>query len=418
VPHVFGSQRGRGLPTCLACRRICGCPMLALAEGCAFVSVYAFESGRRQILAVWPSGVGSTAQPVVSLPSAVAESGASELCVALSTLSEAVWATYARPASAAVDDDERSRREGERDSRDRVAEALSDPNLPDEFGMLIVSYSPVEESAHQLGRLLHGLGDAALAEAVVADVSAEIDAVVRAELGDLSGRAAQATALDRLDVSPVQVVAADDLLRADPLGAGLLTALVDPAAACVAAVRWLAAAAMVAADAADIEAADVFAEADNIEPVSVPVPSEVVALIVDDDVDAREVVLDLLRTAVAAGDGIILDPRQVLADVDELDEVIRGLPLGEQQEARDVGSIRATELDPRRPARDLLEHLLDGIASCRLLFAEVDEDFDEADQESDLDSADDLDPATESERRDRIAEKFADLVRVQVASNP
>lgn len=40
--------------------------------------------------------------------------------------------------------------------------------------------------------------------------------------------------------------------------------------------------------------------------------------------------------------------------------------------------VRATLLDPRRPARDLLEHLLDGIASCRLLFTEYADDEPEA----------------------------------------
>jgi hypothetical protein len=71
--------------------------------------------------------------------------------------------------------------------------------------------------------------------------------------------------------------------------------------------------AVVAGEAAEIDAADVFAEADNIEPVSVAVPAEVVAQIVNDETDPRSVVLDLLRTAIAAGDGVILDLAQVLA---------------------------------------------------------------------------------------------------------
>jgi hypothetical protein len=263
-----------------------------LAGGFAFVSVYAFEPGGRRVLAVWPTGVGSLAQPVLVLRASVPESQAGELCAALTALSQAVWATYALPASAAVDDDELSRREQERESRDLVLEALGAPNLPDDFGMLVVPYIAVEESAHRLGRLLHDFGDLALTEAVVAEVAVEITAVTSAELGDLSGRAGQATALDRLDVSRLQVAAADDLLRADPLGSDLLTALVDPAAACLAAAYWLAAAAVVAAGIADLDAADVFAEADNIEAVSVAVPTEVVARIVDDETDARVVVLD------------------------------------------------------------------------------------------------------------------------------
>jgi hypothetical protein len=356
------------------------------------VSVYALEPGGRQVLAVWPAGVGSLAQPVLFLPPSVPEALASELCAALTALSKSLWATYARPDSAAADDDERSRREQEQDGRDRVLEALRVPNLPDEFGVLVVSHIVVEESAHQLGRLLHGLGDLALTEAVAADVAAELAAVTSAELGDLSGRAGQATALDRLDVSPVQVAAADQVLRADPLGVGLLTALVDPTAACVAAARWLAAAAMVAADVADLEAADVFAEADSIEAVSVAVPAEVVARIVDDGADARVVVLDLLRNAVAVGDGVILDLPRVVA----------------QQQAMGADQVRATELDPRRPARDLLEHLLSGIAACFLVYA----DFDDSDGGFELE--DDPDPG--SARRDRMANDFADLVRAQAAS--
>jgi hypothetical protein len=37
--------------------------------------------------------------------------------------------------------------------------------------------------------------------------------------------------LDRLDMSPLQVAAADEMLRTDPLGGELLSAAVDPAAA-------------------------------------------------------------------------------------------------------------------------------------------------------------------------------------------
>jgi hypothetical protein len=150
-------------------------------------------------------------------------------------------------------------------------------------------------------------------------------------------------------VSPVQVAAADELLRADPLGGQLLSAAVDPAAACVAAAHWLAAAAVVAADASGNTPSGVFAEADDIQPVSVDVPTLVVEQIVDAAVPPREVVLGLLRTAVADGDGEVADGR---------DEALAG------------ARVRAVMVNPRRPVRDLLEHLLDGIASCRLLYEE------------------------------------------------
>jgi len=313
------------------------------------VSAYAFDPDRRHVVVVWPATVGSLAHVIVDLDATVADEDAGALCGALSRLSQALWDTYVRPASAADDDDERERRAHERQQLDIVVAALREPNLADGSGALIVSYSTVEESAHRLGRVLARVGDAALVEAVAADVQLEIDAVMRAELGDLSGRAVQAVALDRLDVSPVQVAAADELLRADPLGGQLLSAAVDPAAACVATAHWLAAAAVVAADASGNTPSGVFAEADDIQPVSVDVPTLVVEQIVDAAVPPREVVLGLLRTAVAAGDGEVADGRD---------------------EAPAAARVRAAIVNPRRPARDLLEHLLDGIASCRLLYEE------------------------------------------------
>ncbi|TDB76185.1 hypothetical protein [Micromonospora sp. KC723] len=86
--------------------------------------------------------------------------------------------------------------------------------------------------------MLHQLADAALTDAVAAEVDVEVGAVRRAELGGLSGRAEQAASLDRLDASPVQVSAADELLRASPRGGELLSAAADPAASCVAAAHW------------------------------------------------------------------------------------------------------------------------------------------------------------------------------------
>ena len=372
------------------------------------MSVYAFDSGQRQLMVVWPAGVGSAARSVAAIPIDLADSRVSELCAALTMLSDTIWATYVRPPSAAVNDEERGHREAERAGRDQVLATLRSPNLVDDFGILSVSYVAIEEAAHRLARTLLGIGDPTLTETIIADVVAELDAVTNAELGDLSDRAAQATALDRLDVSPVQVAAADDLLRADLLGPGLLTALIDPAAACVAAARWLVAAAVVAAEAVEIDAASVFAEADDIEPVSGAVPAEVVAQIVDDETDPRSVVLDLLRTAVAAGDGVILDLSQLLAQ----HRGQLGLSTEEQSEVAGPTSVRATELDPRRPARDLLEHLLDGIAACHLLYAEYDDDPDEP---RDDDRNDEPNPDAEASRRDRTAEEFTQLVRARAA---
>ncbi|WP_405094482.1 hypothetical protein [Micromonospora sp. NBC_01412] len=85
-------------------------------------------------------------------------------------------------------------------------------------------------------------------------------------------------------------------------------------------------------------------------------------------------VMDLLRAAVAAGEGVIVDPEAVAADYARIQSLVVGLSAGQQAEVLASEPVRATLLDPRRPARDLLEHLLDGIASCRLLFSEYADD--------------------------------------------
>jgi hypothetical protein len=383
-------------------------------EGFPLVSVYAFDPDRREVVVVWPASVGSFAQVVAQFGADVSEEGAGSLCAALSRLSEALWDTYVRPASATEDGQERSGREYERAQFEGVAATLRQPNLPDDSGLMVVSYSPVEESAHRLGRVLHRLADSALTEAVVAEVQVELDAVTRVELGDLSGRAVQAATLDRLDASPLQVAAADDLLRADPLGGGLLSAAIDPAAACVAAAHWLAAAAVVAGEAAGNSPGGVFAEADDIQAVSVRVPTLVVERLEDEGLPPRRVVLDLLRTAVAAGDGEIADLPGVLVERARFEELVQRLPADQRDETLAAEPVRATLLDPRRPARDLLEHLLDGIASCHLLYAEyaAEDDVDFADEDDEADTDDDADAL----RREEIAEEFAELVRDHAAA--
>lgn len=372
-------------------------------EGLLPMSLYAFDPDRRVVVVVWAAPVGSLARVVGSIPSAASDEDAGSVCATLTRLSEALWDTYVRPASAAVDERELTRREAERQRFDAVVAAVRRPNLADDSGSLVVSYSRVEKSAHRLGGALRTLADPALVDAVVADVEVEVDAVIRAELGDLSGRAVQAVAVDRLDVSPIQVAAADELLRTDPLGGTLLAAAVDPAAACVAAAHWLAAAAVVAADQSGGAPGGVFADADDIQPVSIDVPSVVVERIIDGEEPPHEVVLGLLRVAVAAGEGRIADLPGIVAERAELEEVVQRLPADKRERALASAPVRATLLDPRRPARDLLEHLLDGINSCWLL-------YDESSDETDGGFGD---AAADAGR----GEEFAELVRERAAAD-
>jgi hypothetical protein len=76
------------------------------------------------MVVVWPASVGSLAHVVAQLGADVSEERAGSLCAALSGLSEALWDTYVRRASATEDEQERSRREHEREQFDDVVEAL------------------------------------------------------------------------------------------------------------------------------------------------------------------------------------------------------------------------------------------------------------------------------------------------------
>lgn len=325
------------------------------------------------IVAVWPAGVGHRATTVCSQPTDVQESFAAELCDGLTRLSQALWQSYAASPDdeddvAAVDLRERG------EDMSAVVDALHDPHLPDGTGAVLVSYHPLVEAAHNLGRLLHSAGDAELSAAIAAEVTAEINAVERASLGDLADRAVQAVGLDRADPSPVQVAAADGILCDQPLGDVRLWTSVDPAASCVAAVHWLAAAAEVAGDAVGVVPQEVFAFVDDIEAVSVQVPSLVVAAVLDEGIAPRRVVVDLLVAALKAGDGCIPDPAGLIAAVDAARDQVGRLPAPQRDRALSALLDRVTVLDPRRPGRDLLEHLLDGLNSCLLAFSQSDEE--------------------------------------------
>ena len=103
----------------------------------------------------------------------------------------------------------------------------------------------------------------------------------------------------------------------------------------------------------------------------------------------RSVVLDLLKVAVPGGDGAIADLPGVLAERARFEEILQRVPPDRRDATRAAEPARTTLLDPRRPARDLLEHLLDGIASCHLIYAECAEDDDDLDEEDDFGDSDD-----------------------------
>ncbi|WP_254858465.1 hypothetical protein [Protofrankia sp. BMG5.30] len=331
-------------------------------------------------------------------------------------LAAAAWRTYTHPASATPS--LRVGSEGWRRASDRTAFAsvlavIRRPHLPHN-GTLLQSYVIVEEAAHRVGRALHAIGNQNLAEQILADVSAELDAVEQAERGDLSGRARQAIALTRADASPLQVAAADVLLADNPFGDSRLFTEVEPTAAAVAAAHWLHVAATVTARQTGLDPTQVLVEADNIEALPHESPTVVLEHITAGQT-ARLAVLQLIAEAMVVAEGGIPDLDVLLAAVESA--YARAEAFGEQAEELREALMprRLTPLDPTRPATDLLEDLIAGIHGCWLLYRDY------ADIESDivaLSGVDDPDGDSTGDElvEERITTAFLDQIRVEAAS--
>ena len=330
---------------------------------------YAVDQDNNALFRIWATGRGQRASVLGRFPDAVAEQQQLQLAATLTSLSEALWRCYTHPASATDDQELNSegwRRQQTREAFNEVIASVEAPNLPDEDGSLLVSYDPVEERAHQVGRALHAINDATLIEAVTSDVAAEIQAVESAERGDLSGRALQAVVLSRADASPIQVAAADTMLKQDLLAGDRLFLDLDPTAASVAAAHWLKAAADVVADVSGMPATQVLSAADDIEALPVETPSEVLELF-DFSSTAYRIVVEMVSDAMLVAEGVVSDLGALLVQHD-----------GEEDGDNDgPAPARLTPLDPQRPALDLLEDLLTGIRGCRLLYGEYVEANDE-----------------------------------------
>jgi hypothetical protein len=343
------------------------------------VTRYAVDETRNVLIASWSSGSGDVATTVADLSAPGTADDRRHLADTLTFLSESAWRCYTHPASAADSLEPNSegwRRQGNREAFANVAPALAAPHLP-ENGSLLESYIVVEEAAHRVGRALHDLRDADLTARVVADVQEELEAIEQAELGDLSGRARQAVALSREDASPVQVNAADRLFAEHPLGTNRLFTDVDATAAAVAAAFWLQAAAEVASEVSGVDITEVVTEADNIEDLQHETPTLMLELMAD-GATPHEAVTALVRGALQVAEGEVPHIAALLEQVSAAVTLAREeAPDDPEIEAALLRSIRLTPLDPTRPARDLLEDLLDGIRGCWLLYrdyAEVDAD--------------------------------------------
>jgi hypothetical protein len=178
--------------------------------------------------------------------------------------------------------------------------------------------------------------------------------------------------LSRADANPIQVVAADTMLKQNPLAGDQLFLEIDPTAASVAAAHWLKAAADVVAEVSGMPATQVLSAADDIEALAVETPSEVLELF-DFSSTAYRIVVEMVTDAMLVAEGVVSNLGALLVQHD-----------GEEDEDNDgPAPVRLTPLDPQRPALDLLEDLLTGIRGCRLLYEEY---VDTDDEETSIDA--------------------------------
>ncbi|MGW3043983.1 hypothetical protein ACWC9T_28950 [Kitasatospora sp. NPDC001159] len=375
---------------------------------------YCVDPDRNELTAAWGTGEGDLTTRIAALPTSTDTAALLRLARALTQLSDAAWHTYTHPASAAGSLEPNSegwRREQERQAFNEITEAISQPNLP-QGGSVTVSYSPLIESAHQVGRALRPLDNPHLTKAVLAETTTELAAVESAERGDLTGRAQQAVLLSREDASPVQVAAADRLLEQDPFGPEALFSDIDPTAASVAAAHWLAAAAEVAADASGQNPTAVLLEADDIEALPHETPTLVLEIL-DSGASPNDAVTTLVRHAMHVADGLLPDPAALREQLDDFEDTLAEYTGDDEEPDIEDVALRLTPLDPKRPARDLLEDLLAGIHGCWLLHSEYDELDNE--EEDDTENGDEEREAEAHQHHSRA--RFAQLVRAAAARN-
>ncbi|MEU8001440.1 hypothetical protein AB0B66_09805 [Catellatospora sp. NPDC049111] len=333
----------------------------------------------------------------------------------MTSLSRELWRCYSHPASAAGSmgvNTEGWRREKRREGFADVLTWIRSPHLPDDNGMLLMSYDPVEELSHRVGRALLALKDAALADAITAEVSIELNAVERAELGDLTGRAAQAVLLTRADASPVQVMAADAILAQDPLGGNDLFVDVDPTAAAVAAAHWLRAAAEVTAEAAGYEFTRVVEESDNISALPHRTPTAVLELMAG-GLSPHDSVTGLIREAMLVAEGLAPDIDELKDKIVELETLVDRYGAEDEGPGSELLTVRLTPLDPMRPARDMLEDLLSGIEGCLALYREAYYSADTAGAGT-ARADDDEDEDPDEDGTDDVDEEIDDIFRAEV----
>lgn len=108
----------------------------------------------------------------------------------------------------------------------------------------------------------------------------------------------------------------------------------------------------------------------------------------------------MIRDAMAVAEGEAPDIDDLRDKLEEADEEVERYEASDLEADAEFMTIRLTTLDPRRPARDMLEDLLSGIRGCWLVYREYAErPADPADDMSDDELDDDIDTAFRNEVR-------------------
>jgi hypothetical protein len=136
-------------------------------------------------------------------------------------------------------------------------------------------------------------------------------------------------------------------------------------------------------------------------------------------------VTSLIRNAMTVADGEVPDLDELRDTIEEAQANADRYGNGDPEAIAELWTVRLTSLDPRRPARDMLEDLLSGIRGCWLLYQEYGETTDDRDEDDDsvmsdneLDTVDDGDAAaSHDELDDAIDTAFCHAVRLRAAAD-
>lgn len=382
------------------------------------MTTYYFNEARNEILAAWPTGVGGRACAVVQLGPISADlapgvSAGSALAMWLTGLSQAAWRTYTHGGAFVEPDEINSeawRLQQDREAFEEVPLLISEPGNPN-----FVSYSPLRRNAEQIGHALRSFATPDLVSALRSEIETELAAVVMGELGNFSGRAAQAVVQSRPASSPTQVQAAWDVLAAGMLDATVqLQTTLDPTSASVAAAAWLRAAAEVTSAAMDspMHWTEVVVEADNIEALPVETPTEVLEHL-DMGLSPSEAVSFFVKDALRVANGELPDRDALFEKLTETAALAERYPGSSGAFWDDA---RVCLLDPSRPAPDLLEDLLSAIRGCYLLWREYAWDEEEPEMgQPETDEDEEEDESRHAAREGRLQQKY--LTAVAAAMN-